>query len=160
MKFKLVEDKITDNILLDIINHFGVAEHFYDGPTYILPDGSYLNLSSCKHHSEVEKWLADNNYENNYLGTAGGSPTMMTKNCIRCDTVKYYAELPETLTRSQYDTLLDWLSNLSAYTRLVEIFVDHGQQCKMYSFKDYLPEDIINKIRRYYINGILLEDKK
>lgn len=160
MKFKLVEKINTLEVpIIDFLkSYFGTVQEPYLGPTYILPDGSMLNISKCKHHSEVEKVLIDYGYSNNTYIATGGSPTMRAIGAIRCDTVKYYIDLPnEQLSRAQYNTLLIWLDYLSYQCRFVTIMANDGRISTDYRFKETITDDIINRIRRYYISGHLYE---
>ena len=47
-------------ILEKVKSHFGTVDRPYYGPTYILPDGSLLNLDGRGHHSVVEHYLIEN----------------------------------------------------------------------------------------------------
>ena len=153
MKFKLIEN-LNSDIESFLKQHFGTVEEPYSGPTYILRDGSMLNISKCKHHAEVEKALIDAGYSDDVYIPTGGSPTMRELGAIRCDTVKYYIDLPdEQLTRQQYNTLLVWLDYLSYQCRLVTICANLGRINTDYRFSETIPDDIINRIRRYYISG-------
>lgn len=158
MKFKLVEN-LNSDIEAFLKQHFGTVEEPYSGPTYILRDGSMLDISNCKHHAEVEKALIDAGYSDDVYIPTGGSPTMRELGAIRCDTVKYYIDLPdEQLTRQQYNTLLVWLDYLSYQCRMVSICADLGRVTTDYRFNETIPDDIINRIRRYYMSGRLYEN--
>lgn len=158
-KIKLLKEQFTDKEIVDFLkSYFGTVEKPYSGPTYILPDGYMLNILECKHHSEVEKVLIDNGYSNDIYVVTGGSPTMRKLDAIRCDTVKYYVDLPdEQLTRQQYNTLLVWLDYLSYQTRMVTVCANNGSISTDYRFNETITDDIINRIRRYYMSGRLYE---
>lgn len=146
-------------ILEKIKSHFGTVDRPYYGPTYILPDGSLLDLNGKGHHSAVEKWLIENNLsENDYVKT-GGSPTVEALGCIRCDMVKYYIGLSEEQpTREQYNSLLVWLDQHSRFTKIITIFGPNGEPSTNYRFTlDFISDDIVDRIRRYYISGKLYE---
>lgn len=157
MKFKLIENPNSD-IEIFLKKHFGTVEEPYSGPTYILRDGSMLDISNCKHHAEVEKALIDAGYSNYEYIPTGGSPTMRELGAVRCDTVKYYIDLPdEQLTRQQYNTLLVWLDYLSYQCRMVTVSANSGMINTDYRFIETIPDDVINRIKRYYISGRLYE---
>lgn len=138
--------------------HYGTVQEPYSGPTYILRDGSMLNMRSCKHHSEVEKYLIDKGLSNKQYIGAGGSPTMRELGAIRCDTLKYYLELPERpITSEQANTLLIWLDYLAGQCRLVDVYADKGNTRVSYSFRDMISDDIVNNIKKYYVFGHLYE---
>ena len=68
---KLSESVYSPDVLQAVIDHFGTTS-FYQGPTYILPDGRFLDLRKEKHHSSVEKWLIDNGLSTeDFIETAG-----------------------------------------------------------------------------------------
>lgn len=64
-------------------------------------------------------------------------------------------------TASQYDTLEDWIYYIQDTVKQekVMIITDGGNQTKTYSFREYIPEDIIRNIKRYYTSGNLYESK-
>lgn len=160
MKFKLVETLEEDTIIEYLKQHYGVVEEPYYGPTYILPDGCLLNMSKCKHHAEVEKTLIDAGFSDHEYIPTGGSPTMRALGAVRCDTVKYYIEIPaEQLTRKQYNSLLIWLDFLSAHCKLVDVVADVGRIITTYNFRECVSDDIVDRIRRYYACGRLYEEK-
>lgn len=145
--------------ILDFVkSEVGTVSSPYSGPTYILPDGSMLNMRHFKHHAEIEKLLIDNGYSHDKYIPTGGSPTMRSLGALRCDTVKYYIDLPDTqLTREQYNTLLVWLDYLSKECRLVTVCADSGRINTTYKFNETISDDIVSRIRRYYISGRLYE---
>lgn len=148
-----------NEILIKVKEYFGVVSKPYYGATYILPDGSILDLQRYGHHSSVEKWLIDNNLSNEeYIKTAG-SPTIENLGCIRCDNVKYYIGLSEEQpTREQYNSLLVWLDDHSRFTRLITVFGPNGEPSTNYRFtSDFISDDVVDRIRRYYISGKLYE---
>ena len=144
-----------------VVDHFGTTNVPYNGPTFILPDGQFLNIKDCSHHSDVEKWLIDNGYSNNeYIKTAG-SKTLYNLGCIRCDTNKYYLSLPfnNQPTGEQYNSLLLWLDDLQKYHNAVEVITPDEQHI-MYKFDDDVISDtVVDKIRNYYYSGTLREAK-
>ena len=151
--------KYTENPISFLTQHFGTTTFPYIGATYILPSGEYLDMRGCHHHSEAEKALIDAGLSNNSYLKNGGSPTLRKLNAIRCDTVKYYIDLPnEPITSEQENSLLVWLDLLCKTCRFVSVYADNGNQCVVYRFSDYISDDILMKIRRYYTFGELRED--
>lgn len=152
---------MKDEILEFVKQYFGTVSEPYNGSTYILPDGTMLNLSNYTHHSEVEKVLIKNGYSKHTYVPSGGSPTMRNLGAIRCDTTKYYIDLPlESITRAQINTLLVWLDFLCYQCRFISVYANEGRDYCEYSFNEYIPDDIINKIKRYYVFGKLYENKE
>lgn len=146
-------------ILIKAKNYFGTADAPYYGPTYILPDGSLLDLRGRGHHSSVEHFLIDNNLSDKEYIKTGGSPTIEALGCIRCDNVKYYIGLSEEQpTREQYNSLLIWLDNHSRTTKLITVMSPGGKTSIDYRFTpDFISDDVVDRIRRYYVSGKLYE---
>ena len=155
----LFHENSKDTILSSVINQFGITDTPYHGPSFILPNGYFLNLSKANHHSDVEKWLIDTGLSSYEYIVTGGSPSLMDLGCIRCDYDKYYMELTDTPQpkRAQYNSLLVWLDFLSLDTRKVQVMCDKGRVSKIYKFDEYIPDEIVEKIKRYYSFGRLDE---
>ena len=143
-------------ILDKVVEYFGVVGTPYNGPTYILPNGYFLDLFNYENHSDVEKWLIKNNLSDNKYIKTGGSPTLTNLNCVRCDTEKYYIALPDKVTREQLSTLLVWLDYLSRTTACVEVITQDNQSV-LYDIKTEPTDSVIDRIRRYYSSGKLYE---
>lgn len=140
---------------------YGVVDTPYLGATYILRDGYLLDLHKCKHHSEVEQLLINSGLSDSRYVATGGSQTMREIGAVRCDTQKYYIELPEkNLTDAQYNTLLVWLDFLASVCRIVTVYTDCGENSVTYSFSEVIPDDIVRQIHRYYTFGVLYENRK
>ena len=152
----LSESASTD-ILQAVKEHFGVTEEFYKGPTFILPDGSFLDLRNEKHHSSVERWLIDSGLSTKEFIETAGSPTLYDLGCIRCDYVKYYISLSNIQpTREQYNSLLIWLDELQRTTQIVEVITSDDQHV-VYHLDDIISDYVVDRIRRYYSSGTLYE---
>ena len=69
-----------------------------------------------------------------------------------------YIELPESnLTLAQYDSLEGWLDKNSRKRDTVVVSDLGFNNYVEYNYSDYLPEDIIKKIKRYYSSSHLYE---
>ena len=147
------------NIVKEVEKHFGTLDEPYYGKTYIMPDGKFLDMRNVEHHADIEKWLIDKGLsDKEYIGT-GGSQTMRELGAIRCDNTRYYMELPPIdPTQEQYTALLYWLDLHLSKTRVIEVVTQDGKQV-MYRKEENVADDIVDKIRRYYIMGVLLESK-
>lgn len=157
MKLTLLEEQRQQDILELVESEFGTEDLPFRGITYIMPDGKFLDLRHYTHHSDVEKFLIDQGYSDYEYRINQGSQTMFDLGCIRCDTTKWYLVLPEKqLTSEQYKSLLVWLDQITGY---IEVNTSDGQS-KKYNRKDIISDDIVDKIRRYYIFGTLYENKK
>lgn len=120
-------------------------------------DGLLLNLQNYAHHADVENYLIDKGLSNEIKSTMLGSPTLYKEGCIRCDTDKYYIALTERQpTREQYQSLLEWLDYLFTTTNIVEVITPDNQQI-VYNKNNIIPDEIIDRIRRYYLSGKLYE---
>lgn len=148
-----------DDILSVAVEKFGTTNTPYQGPTFILPNGLFLNLKGRSHHSEVEKFLVDNGYSEGPYGLTTGSPTLKKLGCIRCDTAKYYVALSEEgPTREQYNTLLVWLDYLSRFTKVVEVAAP-GVRPQTYPLESEVDSDeVVDRVRKYYAFGSLNEE--
>lgn len=73
--------------------------------------------------------------------------------------VKYYIGLSEEQpTREQYNSLLVWLDQHSRFTRIITVISPGGEQSTDYRFNsNFISDDIVDRIRRYYVCGKLYE---
>lgn len=131
---------------------------------YLLPDGSILHLDYNISHRDVAYYLADKKYDDifdadeamKYLSSLGFiRVNLQTEGFVMLNNIKP--------TEEQYDKLeelLDaYLGNIwksSPYFRLIEPDLTYHN----YNQHEIVSKDIIRLIKRYYINGILVEDKK
>lgn len=160
MKLFLEHEQSEKELLSIVEKEFGTEELPFKGITYIMPDGKFLDLRRYTHHSDVEKFLIDNGYSENEYKTTQGSQTMFDLGCIRCDTTKWYMVLSERqLTDEQYKSLLVWLDMLGSGQNFIEIYTYDGQVQK-YRFSDMIFDEIVDKVRRFYIFGTLYENRK
>ena len=158
----LSEDDIKreQNILDSVESKFGVEDLPFRGITYIMPDGKFLDLRHSTHHSDVEKYLIDSGLSDYEYRQTQGSQTMYDIGAIRCDTNKWYMVLSERQpTYEQYQALLLWLDLLSSKQTFIEISTFDGQMQKYKFSEDCISDDIVDKIRKFYIFGKLYEHK-
>ena len=155
------EEFENEQELLNVIkSEFGVLDVPTMGISYIMPDGKFLNMKNYTHHSDVEKFLIDKGLSKYEYRQTQGSQTMYDLGAIRCDTNKWYMVLSERQpTYEQYQALLVWLDMLSSRQPCVEIYTYDGQVQKYNFSEDCVSDDIVNKIRRFYIFGKLYEQK-
>ena len=127
--------------------------------TFIMPDGLFLDLSKVKHHSDVEQFLIDVGVsESEFAIIGGGSPTLSHLGCIRVDPIKKTCILPacDYPSDESLNSLLLWLNMMSSIYPHVTV-VGHDGQSVNYSFDEYISDDIIDRIHRYYSSNILYE---
>ena len=142
-----------------VIEHFGTVSEPPYNITYIMRDGSFLDLSTCAHHSDVEQWLVDNNLSKRDFNRQCGSPTLFDAGCIRVDMNKYCITLCDNQPKwAQYESLIKWLDELFAHTRIVTIVTPKGNE-KDFSKQRCTADDVVDSIRKYYFTGELLESK-
>lgn len=159
MKLYLEQEQAEQSILQIVENEFGTEDLPFKGITFIMPDGKFLDLRHNTHHSDVEKFLIDNGYSDNEYRMTQGSQTMFDFGAIRCDTTKWYLVLTERQpTSEQYDAMLIWLDMLQQRQAFVEVFAPDGQSQK-YRLSDMISDEIVDKIRKFYIFGKLYEHK-
>ena len=154
----LIENLGTLKIVSD---HYGVIETPYEGPSFILPNGNFLDIRSCRNHSDVEYWLSQQGLSQYAdFNKRSGSPTLKDLGCIRVDTPKYYIQLPDdNLTSGQYSSLKDWIDFLmTCSVPFLEVIAPEIRPVR-YMFDDPGIDSgyIIDRIRRYYISGNLYE---
>ena len=103
-------------------------------------------------------------------GTEDGECFKNITNSVRCNTsvagvtsIAYITLPRKALTSSQYQSIEEWLYLLQSLNhKIVRVslssYLDDGDEVT-YSFEEYLPEDIVKKIKRYYSSGKLYEAK-
>lgn len=160
VKEDLVPDK-SQSAIDAVIKNYGTTDTPYNGPSFILPNGSYLDLSDVINHSDVEYWLDQQglSIKADYTRRSG-SPTLRSLGCIRIDIPKYYIQLPQdNITSAQYSTLKDWIE--FAFTEFNVPFIEvmaEGTNPVRYRYEDDVDADyIVDRIRRYYITDHLYE---
>ena len=161
-----IVDKIIENDLrLRISNN----PPKFGKPFFILPDGTFL--SGFYAHTNVEEILQDiglSFYDDIDFQTPENYnySTLLDLGCIRgrVDKVENYIQLPDDRpTSSQIDAIADAIffamTSGGSYIGKSGIFIEapDTEQSRFYSFDDYEPEDIVEKIKRYYSSGILYE---
>lgn len=146
--------------IIDLVElEFGVHKTPPSSKTFIMTDGLFLNLDKVRHHSDVEQFLIDKGLsESEFAIIGGGSPTLSHLGCIRCDPKKQTCILPacEYLEEESLNGLLLWLDMMSNKYSYVTV-VGHDGQSVDYHFGDYIADDIVSRVRRYYSSGTLYE---
>ena len=146
--------------IIDLVElEFGVYKTPPSSKTFILPDGLFLNLDKVRHHSDVEQFLIDRGLsESEFAIIGGGSPTLSHLGCIRCDPKKQTCILPacDHLEVEAIGGLVLWLDMMSSRYPFVTV-VGHDGQSVTYSFSEYITDDIVERVRRYYSSGTLYE---
>ena len=169
MKLTLLESLNEQDIIKAVKERFNASNFSVPGPTYILPDGSFLDITEsfdpensyedfpC--HAEVEAWLVDHDLSLFPYDMTSGSPTLESLGAIRCNDLSdnNFIQLSKIKpTSSQYDSLEDWIYENATHRSELIVATPEFKQ-----YKKYDPEDvdyIIKRIKRYYACGTLYED--
>ena len=152
---------MSNNIdVIDLVEiEFGVYKTPPMTKTFIMPDGLFLNLDKVRHHSDVEQFLIERGLsKSEFAIIGGGSPTLSHLGCIRCDPKRQTCILPacEYPEDEALNSLLLWLDMMSNKYSYVTV-VGHDGQSVDYHFGDYIADDIVGRVRRYYTSNILYE---
>ena len=147
------------------------------GPVYIMKDGNFLDLRNSKNvkngdgtgfstHSDLDMYLIDEGYINPDENI--NRVLCSSDNAIRCNDgsnfmIENVIGLPNSMpTTDQFESLKNWLYYMMGLGRhSVAVGNDNSTNIfKTYDFNEYLPEDIIKRIKRYYSTGKLLDSEK
>lgn len=140
-----------------IISEFG-RDYPGEGCICIAPDGTFINLyPKLPDHEDLCTWLTEQGFDE---VTPEAEWLVETLDYVRCrnnPASLCYVELPlKTITRSQIYSLEEWLEDKVSHDH-ISIELPDGIW-KRFSLKEYFPEDIIKKIKRYYASGTLYEN--
>ena len=142
----------------------------YGNFAYIDRDGYYINGNSVGIHNDLA-WeiLTDNGFEDFYIDDYDSDGTLQYSKgfiAIRCDSFEgNKISIPREPSYRQYEELLKFLDYCKEHnsSEPVQVYVGvsealNGKVVKRdYSFKDYIPDEILDKIKQYYANGRLEE---
>ena len=150
------------------------------GPTYILPNGKFLNiptpkqmgvgaLFSYKCHSLIYAYLVSKQLVKGTIWEINDMHYLEDKGCIRVnlgdipdeDALLNYIQLGKKKPNyDQQDAIIKWLDFAQQNNiKQVELQAGPWGTTKSYSFDEYLSDDILNRVMRYYSSGRLYEDK-
>lgn len=141
---------------------FKIVSHPVKGQSYILPNGEFIELKDNA-HNEIDFLLMDYDLikDPEYYDSFEDLTLVNDFNSVRIGDGKIinhspYIILPKNkLTSAQYSSLEDWIWSLEDKN----IFIGSSKDNKDYSLEEYIPEEIIDKIKRYYSSGTLYESK-
>ena len=142
-----------------IVNEFG-RDQPGEGCILIAPDGTFINVyPMLDDHEDLCTWLTEQGFD----GVVDEAEWLVeTFNYVRCRNNPEslcYIELPlHNITRQQLYSLEDWITEKVKHDH-ISIELPDGIW-KQFSLKEYFPEDIIKKIKRYYASGKLYEKLK
>lgn len=137
---------------------------------YIFPDGKNLELNYYNSHGQVNQWLIQNNYVDEYEGIYdGGCPPLEDLGCIRTnlETEGFIMLSKVEPTAKQYEVLLDFFDKYLdrkhqwRYGSDLMILTPHQKSdFAKISLTNKVSEDIVDIIRNYYRTGRIVESKK
>jgi RimJ/RimL family protein N-acetyltransferase len=169
LELKLPPIKDVSQLDADIQRLFG-ADASKDGPIFIAPNGTFINLpASMDVHVDLLYYLIDNQFidrPDNYgqPDAAFEDPTELAEllNYIRCNNDVggfAYITLNSTLpTRAQFSSIETWLDRCAELS-IEELDVSTVDTNQSYNLIEYSATDILKKIKRYYASGRLYESQ-
>ena len=171
----------TNNTISLLSNTFGTTDEPQPTAMYILPNGRFLFTTplepsdDCDYEIDEHRNIDDFLYhkdiieDDRYLEDDGSLFTENVLNCIRFNiTDEYYGNYSyiqlnkKQPTSQQYDSLLkifDYV--LNHRYKYLSIILDnqYGKQIKI-ELNNYTSDELIKKIKRYYVSRILTEGSK
>ena len=177
----LEESLDTNNIISLLSNTFGTTDEPQPTAMYLLPNGRFLFTTplepsdDCDYeideHRNIDDFLFHKGIieDDRYLEDDGSLFTEKVLNCIRFNiTDDYYGDYSyiqlnqKQPTSQQYTSLLkifDYAIN-HGYKYISIIFdTQYGKQVRL-ELNNYTSDELIKKIKRFYVNGILTEKSK
>ncbi len=143
-----------------------------EGGCYITPSGLYINTSDIKlknkklarefdgEHEGLVYYLLEKGIISQYTHLLSAEAVPYLLNYIRCrndgEAFTYLRLPPEVLTQKQLRALESWLETCP-YDYDLEVEDASGIQFQSYNWQEYSIEDIMRKVRRYYITKKLEE---
>lgn len=178
---KVLDNNLDTNSVISLLsNTFGTTDEPEATAMYILPNGRFLFTTplepsdDCDYEIEEHRNIDDFLYhkgivkEDRYLKDDGSLFAENVLNFIRFNIVDeyygYYSYIQlnkKQPTSQQYNALLkifDYVIN-NKYEYLSIIFdSQYGKQIKL-ELNNYTSDELLKKIKRYYVSGILTENK-
>ena len=133
---------------------------------YIDRNGNYINGNKTDIHNVLAYDLLANNGYENYTTNSNfdSNQTLLTELgfiAIRTDRSKGNKIAMETEpTSRQYEELLKILDYYQLANKQKEVVINIKNQWKEYSFYEYSPDEILDKIKEYWVTGRLNEELK
>jgi len=166
---KKYERKLTEGVsdtYDSLLDYISTTDEIPTGPAYILPNGKFISIlenNNDIHANLFYDFLLDNDlkydcdyymrvieHDYNWLRVNDG----LSEEEERC-----YVSLNDSkLSSAQYDSLLRWLDYVSKHQAYVQVFINNDKNSYVkYDLHEYIPDDIIKRIKRYYSSGELYE---
>ena len=125
-----------------------------EGCVYNAPDGSFINIyPKLDDHEDLCYWLEEQGVSELDIEEDAEWFTD-TFNYVRCRNSRHlcFVALPSIITDLQLRSLLEWLEAKVSSSSL-QVIADASW--KIYDLDEYMPDDIIRIIKRYYASGKL-----
>lgn len=120
------------------------------GASLILKNGMFVNLKNDAHSKFIDKMLKKK-IDTNKFNAVWINDGTYEKGCV-------YISLPQSpLNNNQYNSLLKWLDKIHGNIEIMSRDIFNNEH-NIYDMDDYLPEDIIKRIKRFYSSGRLYEN--
>ena len=164
---------LKESVETEVARNLGTSNEPIKGPSYILQDGTFLKIwnadvdikkmSGSDSRSGKAMHLDVDGYIQKYINPKAYAYFYLNNDCIRVNEGnEEYICLPKNKpNQKQYDSLLKWL-NFYFFDRKhdrLKVMDYYGSYAnsKEYYLDTTMPEDIIKKIKMYYVTGELLE---
>lgn len=169
MKFRLVErfeEELKESINPKDITNYKKEKEFkgYGNFAFIDRDGNFIHGEEKGIHNDLA-WeiLANNGYKDYERSKDDDSNTTIQKElgwiAIRCDDFEgNKIDIEEEPSSKQYEALEKVLDIFYNQNNIYPVEIMTKTKANDYSFEDYFPNDILNKIKEYYITGRLDEE--
>ena len=158
LKENLIDEKSIIKILKDYID---INRKPKLGSVFLTKDGTFINLGENEDdsHGDIISYLENEDiflFDDHWQFSENFGYIRMNSGTTT-DFNAYIEFLEDNPTSEQYDGIENWLYYvLNSGVKEVEINVPNSKSIR-YSLVDYLPEDIIKKVKRYYGSGNLYE---
>lgn len=169
-----VEKYFNETLLKEIMKDY-LAPDNHSGKCFITKDGTIYNVDavSLSHMGFIYEMFLKSykKVTGKHLDTVDWTDDELEKlysklqdlaywdyNWIQCSN-EFYTAMNKEPTTNQYKSYEKWLYNyMNSGKKSIQIDAFNDKwEFKTYYFKDYLPEDIIKNIKRYYTTGELVE---
>ena len=165
----LEEDFTEEDVIALVMNELGTSDRPIDGPSYIMPDGSFLTIwksgipvskysaTGSATHRDVQDFLHDKGIVKD-KGIDVDTPELEHLGCIRVNSgFEEYIWLPDRRPNdAQWKSLLMWMDwYFRFHIKLLVGFKNTAP--KTYFSKDYTTDEILKKCKEAYGIGYLNE---
>ena len=165
MRLKFLQENLIDekSIIKILKDYIDISRKPKLGSVFLTKDGTFINLGENEDdsHGDIISYLENEDiflFDDHWQFSENFGYIRMNSGTTT-DFNAYIEFLEDKPTSEQYDGIENWLYYvLNSGVKEVEINVPNNKSIR-YSLVDYLPEDIIKKVKRYYGSGNLYESK-